>query len=178
LTHRLQATHLTVHGGFCLGLPGWEPVRTRALDILTDNLAELLKLCEELDVMLALENLNRIEQGELFYLGDNTADLNLIFERAHSPKLGLCLDLGHAHICEGHQAYLDRFGSRIISIHYHDNNGTEDTHLNIGQGTVDWPAVAKSLKAMAYKGPFISETLYDSPVESMHKFMACSARSQ
>ena len=178
LTHRLQATHLTVHGGFCLGLPGWEHLRTRALDILTDNLAELLKLCEELDVKLALENLNRIEQGELFYLGDNTADLNLIFERAHSPKLGLCLDLGHAHICEGHQAYLDRFGSRIISIHYHDNNGTEDTHLNIGQGTVDWPAVAKSLKAMAYKGPFISETLYDSPVESMHKFMACSARSQ
>jgi sugar phosphate isomerase/epimerase len=173
LAHRLRATHLTVHGGFCLGISDLHQVRTRALDALAANLAELLKLCEKLDVMLALENLNRIGKGEFFYLGDNTADLELIFNRVPSPKLALCLDIGHAHTCEGVQAYLDRFGPRIISIHYHDNDGTEDMHLDIGRGSVDWPAVAASLTAISYAGPFISETLCDAPMASMEKFMAC-----
>jgi sugar phosphate isomerase/epimerase len=171
LAHLVEATHLTVHCGFCLGLPSWHHVRTRALDDMSDNISELLNLCEKLDVMLAIENLNRIEQGEFFYLGDNLNDLELIFQRAHSPHIGLCLDIGHAHTSEGPQAYLDTFGSRIISIHYHDNDGNMDGHLDIGKGSVDWPMVARSLKAMAYSGPFISETLHDPPIESMRKFL-------
>jgi len=174
LTHLLGATHLTVHGGFFIGLPGWRHGRTRALHDMSDNLAELLKLSEKLDVMLAIENMNRLEQGELSYLGDNLADLELIFGRMNSPKLGLCLDIGHAHTCEGPIAYLDAFGSRIISIHYHDNDGCEDGHLDIGKGSVDWVKIARTLRELAYNGPFISETLSDPPAESMRKFLAFS----
>ena len=34
LAHRFQATHLTVHGGFCLGISDLHQVRVRALDSL------------------------------------------------------------------------------------------------------------------------------------------------
>jgi sugar phosphate isomerase/epimerase len=50
----------------------------------------------------------------------------------------------------------------------------EDRHLDIGRGSVDWPAVAASLTAISYAGPFISETLCDAPMASMEKFMACN----
>ena len=58
----------------------------------------------------------------------------------HLNNVGVCLDLGHAHITVGTAEAIATLGSRIASVHVHDNHGMKDEHLWPGDGTIDWPA--------------------------------------
>lgn len=75
--------------------------------------------------------------------------LLLILQMGHLDNVGVCLDLGHAHINPGVQEAISVLGERILSLHVHDNHGSKDEHLWPGQGTIDWPAVKDALKALA-----------------------------
>jgi sugar phosphate isomerase/epimerase len=62
-----------------------------------------------------------------------------------------CLDVGHAHV-EGTREgraligeYARVLGADVIHLHLHDNRGTGDEHLPIGQGTIDFGAHAAFL---------------------------------
>ena len=57
----------------------------------------------------------------------------------HLDNVGVCLDLGHAHITVGTAAAIATLGRRIASVHVHDNHGVKDEHLWPGDGTIDWP---------------------------------------
>ncbi len=100
-------------------------------------------------------------------------------ERGHHPRtsgpyprngppdnVGVCLDLGHAHITVGTAEAIATLGNRIASVHVHDNHGEKDEHLWPGDGTIDWPATVKALKALASPPATvleISNTLPDAP---------------
>ena len=62
--------------------------------------------------------------------------------------------------------YIQKFGKKIISLHYHDNNGKTDDHLDVGEGTVPWKEVVESIKMIKFKGPFISECFNSKPHEA------------
>lgn len=64
--------------------------------------------------------------------------------------LGLCYDAGHGNIDEGGLAHLEGLKTRLISVHLHDNNGTEDQHRPLFSGTVDWPGLARIMAGSAY----------------------------
>ncbi|MGC9158414.1 MAG: sugar phosphate isomerase/epimerase family protein [Terracidiphilus sp.] len=70
-----------------------------------------------------------------------------ILESGHLDGIGVCLDLGHAHITVGVRAAISAFSGRIVSVHAHDNHGAKDEHLLPGDGTIDWPAAAAGLNA-------------------------------
>ena len=67
----------------------------------------------------------------------------------HLDNVGVCLDLGHAHITVGVHEAIATFGSRIASVHVHDNHGTKDEHLWPGDGNIDWTAAVQGLKDLA-----------------------------
>jgi sugar phosphate isomerase/epimerase len=67
----------------------------------------------------------------------------------HLQSVGVCLDLGHAHISSGVSDAVTALGKRIVSVHVHDNHGIKDEHLWPGEGTIDWPAAAKVLTGLA-----------------------------
>jgi sugar phosphate isomerase/epimerase len=71
-----------------------------------------------------------------------------ILETGHLDSIGVCLDIGHAHLTTGIQAAIATLGSRIGSAHAHDNHGLKDEHLFPGDGTIDWPATATALNAL------------------------------
>ncbi len=71
-----------------------------------------------------------------------------ILETGHLESIGVCLDLGHAHLTVGVRAAIDTFAGRIVSVHAHDNHGAKDEHLLPGDGTIDWPAAAARLNAL------------------------------
>ncbi len=75
--------------------------------------------------------------------------LMLILEMGHLDDADICFDLGHAHMTEGVAHALATMGPRIASVHVHDNHGLKDEHLWPGEGTIDWPATMKALKALS-----------------------------
>lgn len=63
--------------------------------------------------------------------------------------LGVCFDVGHAHMMSSvHQAFGILEG-RIRSTHIHDNMRDKDTHLWPGEGNIDWEQTIQSLRGAA-----------------------------
>jgi sugar phosphate isomerase/epimerase len=75
--------------------------------------------------------------------------LVMILDMGHLAHIGLCLDLGHAHITVGVAHAIAAMGNRIASVHVHDNHGLKDEHLWPGDGTIEWPATVEALKKLA-----------------------------
>ncbi|MFC1533276.1 sugar phosphate isomerase/epimerase family protein [Thermodesulfobacteriota bacterium] len=82
-----------------------------------------------------------------------------IFQRF--PALGLTLDTGHAHLTgkgvTKSLEFINKFDDRIGHIHVSDNFGTNDNHLPIGTGTIDFPTIIKALKKIEYDGTITLE---------------------
>jgi sugar phosphate isomerase/epimerase len=66
----------------------------------------------------------------------------------HLDTIGVCLDLGHAHLTVGVPAAIATLGARIHQVHAHDNHGLKDEHLFPGDGEIDWPAAVAALNAL------------------------------
>jgi sugar phosphate isomerase/epimerase len=114
----------------------WGP---RALEHSITALEHLRAFASPLGVKLLVENL----QGEVA----EPAHLVEILSAGHFQDIGVCLDVGHAHLGEGVGAALSALGPRIRSSHLHDNKGDKDTHLWPGDGTIDWDEALCGLKA-------------------------------
>jgi len=115
----------------------WSP---RTIELALTALEHLGAFAHPLGVRLLVENL--VSEA-------TTPDhLVLILEMGHLESVGVCLDLGHAHIGPGVNDAIASLGKRIVSLHVHDNHGVKDEHLWPGEGTIDWPAAAAALKAL------------------------------
>ena len=75
---------------------------------------------------------------------ENSFDLDpqpiaALMRRVTDPRVGVCLDFGHAHYSRAPiRDWFDALGDRIGYLHLSDNNGSFDEHLPLGRGTVDW----------------------------------------
>jgi sugar phosphate isomerase/epimerase len=91
-----------------------------------------------------------------------------ILKTGHLDQIGVCLDLGHAHMTVGVPAAIATLGDRIVQVHAHDNHGMKDEHLWPGDGGIDWPVAAEALNALAEPPAIvleISSKLPDEPAE-------------
>jgi len=89
-----------------------------------------------------------------------------IFTLGHLTRIGVCLDLGHAHMTVGIQEAIATLSSRpgtIVSLHVHDNHAVRDEHLWPGDGNIDWETTMKSLKALAEPPACVLEIHYTLP---------------
>jgi len=171
LAKNLEARFITVYPGSFARQKEPAAARKRALNSALKSLGEAAELCASRKLKLAIENTNRMpKDSEIFYLGDNLKDLAQIFREIDSPVLKLCLDLGHAHLNEGILKYIDRFRERIISVHFHDNDGKSDDHLDVGEGSINWKQTLKALAKIKFYGPLLSETR-ESPAQSKRKLL-------
>jgi sugar phosphate isomerase/epimerase len=119
----------------------WSP---RALEHSMTALEHLHAFANPLGVKLLIENLNSdVAQP---------AHLVEVLSTGHFHDIGVCLDVGHAHLGAGIPAALTELKDHLRSSHLHDNKGDKDAHLWPGDGTIDWPQTMVGLKA-APKGP-------------------------
>ncbi len=171
LAKALGAGFVTTYLGSLNSQKDFQKARRQALGRALENLKQAVRECEKFQVKLALENTNLMPPNSpIFYLGDNLKDFPKIFSAIKSPWLNLCLDLGHAHTNEGILPYIRKLGPKIISVHYHDNDGKKDDHLNIGAGNINWKRVLAEFRKINYSGPFLSETK-ESPPASRRKLL-------
>jgi sugar phosphate isomerase/epimerase len=71
--------------------------------------------------------------------------------------LGVCFDVGHAHLVSSvHQAF-GLLEDRIRSTHIHDNKREKDTHLWPGEGTIDWDQTMQSLRSLTPEPALLME---------------------
>jgi sugar phosphate isomerase/epimerase len=164
VAHELHVTHITTHSGYCIGFAHW---KKSALERLVTNFKDIIQECERLKVNIALENVNPMPKDSEFYtLGDNIQELEYIFSQTESPYMKMCLDLGHANTNEGPVTYIQNFSDKIINVHFHDNMGKLDDHLNVGMGTIPWQKVTDAFKKIKFNGPFVSECFKAKPHEA------------
>jgi sugar phosphate isomerase/epimerase len=91
-----------------------------------------------------------------------------ILKTGHLDQIGVCLDLGHAHMTVGVPAAIATLGERIVQVHAHDNHGMKDEHLWPGDGAIHWPEAAAALNALAAPPAIVlelSSKLPDEPAE-------------
>jgi sugar phosphate isomerase/epimerase len=116
---------------------GWSP---RTIEYAITALEHLGAFAHPLGVRLLVENL----------LSEPTTPEHLleILHSGHMVQVGVCLDLGHAHITGGTADAIATLGSRIGSVHVHDNHGEKDEHLWPGDGAIAWPETVEALKKL------------------------------
>jgi len=116
---------------------GWSQ---RTMEFAEAALEHLGAFARPLGVRVLVENL----------LSDPTTPEHLItiLELGHLDGIGVCLDLGHAHITVGVHEAITALNQRIVSMHVHDNGGAKDEHLWPGDGTIDWAAVREDVHAL------------------------------
>jgi sugar phosphate isomerase/epimerase len=125
----------------------------------------LVDVAEREGLGLALENVTDLggaTRGTRRRYCGVTAELIGLVDAFDGDHVGICWDVGHAHIQRLDQpAALRAIGPRLKAVHIQDNNGEADQHLlpyavPPGQG-IDWPAIVAALDAIDYHGDFTLE---------------------
>ena len=114
-----------------------------------EAIEQLVQAADERGITIMVENLDR-----LFSTVD---DLAPIFEAA--PRARFHLDVGHANLNLGLRGknrtpeLVAAFGDRLVHVHISDNRGgSDDLHLPLGAGTIDWKMAVRTLKDAGYDG--------------------------
>ncbi|HWF74913.1 MAG TPA: sugar phosphate isomerase/epimerase [Solirubrobacteraceae bacterium] len=157
----VAGSRLVVYHGARIPI-GDATVRARLCDE-ERSLRRVLPRAGALGVRLAIENLAPVYRGIEYVCHDPSAVVGLV-RRLDSAQVGMCLDVGHAHIaaelagCEMLEL-VEPALEHVILFHVHDNLGARtrapsrggieplrlDLHLPPGAGTLPWSAIAPRL---------------------------------
>ncbi len=85
------------------------------------------------------------------------AEAAALIESLEGAPVGVCLDIGHAHLADGAPEAIELLSGYILTAHLDDNHGREDGHRAPFAGAVDWPAVLMELWKTGFTGPAVFE---------------------
>ena len=146
LASKIDGEIVVVHPGMIPFLGrGFED---KIYDLSRDAIRELGKYGNDLGVTVAIENMPDFE-GHLY---KNMFDLNEVLEEY---DMYMTLDIGHAY----HSGYSpdDMYFDRVRHIHIHDNEGDEDAHLALGEGSIDLKQIIANYEKNKYDGIYVIE---------------------
>jgi sugar phosphate isomerase/epimerase len=133
-------------------LPAREPGDEAArLENCRASLKELGEAARPYGARVAVENM-RVRPDAQNRTGRFTDQLSEVVAELDPAVVGICLDTGHANISEKisvAEAFA-RNAERIIHIHYDDNVGGDDIHLQPGEGNIDFAAFFRAMRDARY----------------------------
>ncbi|MBU7010044.1 MAG: sugar phosphate isomerase/epimerase [Theionarchaea archaeon] len=124
-----------------------------------ESLKKLAKKAEECSVILGIENMPMFS----ILFARTPEEVKTILCEVDSDCVGFTFDLGHANITGNVQQFL-LLKEHIITVHLHDNYGDEDTHLALGEGTVNLDII----KELAEKRLVIEVNTFPDAVKSLY----------
>ncbi|MGZ4818185.1 MAG: sugar phosphate isomerase/epimerase family protein [Terriglobales bacterium] len=80
-----------------------------------------------------------------------------LLQTSHFDDVGVCFDVGHAHIMGDVESAFTILKQYIRSTHVHDNKKDKDAHLWPGEGTIDWSETMKLLGSAPNAPPLLLE---------------------
>jgi sugar phosphate isomerase/epimerase len=148
LSKDIGAEYCVIHCGY------YSKYKEAVMQNLFKTFRPAVKLAEELDLPLVIENMNAVHpDSEIVYLGVTIEELNQVFDAVPSTHLGLALDIGHAALLEGGVAsWVEAFPDKIFHLHLSDNDCVLDQHLPIGDGDIDFQGAFDILKSVGFTG--------------------------
>ena len=103
------------------------------------SLEEIDRVAQKLDIKVGLENM------PAFPILDGLTPERL-YELIDGTDLYITFDVGHLNTVNSEfEEFIDLLGDRIIHVHLHDNDGKNDNHLPLGEGSIDWNALIRNL---------------------------------
>jgi sugar phosphate isomerase/epimerase len=117
-------------------------------DLGMSRIGKIAEKAEQLDINVALENLQ------------NFSNLSHVLEKIDSKCIGFCYDCGHHYHYVPEKDLLSMYGSRLMALHLHDDNGSNGMHGLPFDGTVDWETTMKNIAATGYTGATAIEAMY------------------
>jgi sugar phosphate isomerase/epimerase len=121
----------------------------RKLEAAMMSLEHLHAFAKPLGVQLLVENIpNELSTPE---------SLIELLQAGRFSDIGVCFDLGHAHMSPGVKHAFNVLKDRIRSTHVHDNNKDHDSHLWPGGGNLDWSEAMELLGQAPHVPPLLLE---------------------
>jgi sugar phosphate isomerase/epimerase len=140
---------VVVHPGYF----AWAEERTKAQDQCKRSILELRRISDDYGVPFFIENMGNWD----YFLLKTPDEMSLI------DNTSFALDVGHAH--QNH--CLGRFLTYPAGhYHLHDNMGNEDSHLAVGDGTIDFTPVMEAVRKNGVT-PVIEVATFDGVIRSM-----------
>ena len=161
LANEINAEAVVVHPGLISFLAN-KYFKKEVYEFANQSIKEIGDYAKNLGVMATIENMPNFES--MIY--QNIVDLNqLLVEN----EMHMTLDIGHAN----HVGYApeDMIFDSIKHVHVHDNLGDDDSHLPLGEGSIDLKYIINTLESKNYDGIYILEVNdYDS-IKKSYEYM-------
>jgi sugar phosphate isomerase/epimerase len=146
-----------------LGTTG-ESFNERKVEAAMTSIEHLRAFAKPLGVRILLENIpNELSAPDR---------LVEFIQTSHFDDVGICFDLGHAHLAGGVGESFAILKDHIRSTHVHDNAGDRDSHLWPGDGSIDWPAAMELLRSAPHTPPVLLEMEADEKINPSEKMEA------
>ncbi|WP_405310186.1 sugar phosphate isomerase/epimerase family protein [Methanobrevibacter sp.] len=161
LANEINAEAVVVHPGLISFLAN-KYFKKEVYEFANESIKEIGDYAKDLGVMTTIENMPNFES--MIY--QNIVDLNqLLVEN----EMHMTLDIGHAN----HVGYApdEMIFDSIKHVHVHDNLGDDDSHLPLGEGSIDLKYIINTLESKNYDGIYILEVNdYDS-IKKSYEYM-------
>ena len=161
LANEINAEAVVVHPGLISFLAN-KYFKKEVYEFANQSIKEIGDYAKNLGVVATIENMPNFES--MIY--QNIVDLNqLLVEN----EMHMTLDIGHAN----HVGYApeDMIFDSIKHVHVHDNLGDDDSHLPLGEGSIDLKYIINTLESKNYDGIYILEVNdYDS-IKKSYEYM-------
>lgn len=131
----LGASQMVVHPGHSSF--NKETARKRALE----SVNQLAEVAKNYGVRLAFENVG----GPSVSLFDQESFAHALDDV--DPIVGYLIDIGHANMNHWNlPQIIEATSERLLGLHIHDNFGSGDDHLPVGQGGIDWDPIWQTMR--------------------------------
>jgi sugar phosphate isomerase/epimerase len=131
-----------------IGVSG-ESFDERKFEAAMTSIEHLRAFAKPLGVRILLENIpNELSTPE---------KLVEFIHDSHFEDVGVCFDLGHAHLTSKVPEAFEILKRYIHSTHVHDNAGDRDSHLWPGAGSIDWKEAMELLRSAPQTPPLLLE---------------------
>jgi sugar phosphate isomerase/epimerase len=145
-----------------LGVPD-ESFDDRKFEAAMTSVEHLRAFAKPLGVRILVENiLNELSTPER---------LVEFIRAAHFDDVGVCFDVGHAHIMSDIPLAFETLKQHIHSTHVHDNAKDRDSHLWPGAGSIDWKQAMDLLRSAPHTPSLLLEIEEDKKVNAVEKMV-------
>jgi sugar phosphate isomerase/epimerase len=143
-----------------IGLSG-ESFDDRKFDAAMTSVEHLRAFAKPLGVRILLENIpNELSSPD---------KLVEMIKGAHFDDVGVCFDIGHAHLMSSVWEAFEILRPHIQSTHLHDNNKDRDSHLWPGAGNINWNEAMELLRSAPQTPPILLEIEADDKINPLDK---------